>query len=67
MDNNLINLDDLQNALSELGEVKFSEEMMTEEMKASQRRCEDYIEKHIEKNQAFSLVFLFVFIVRLST
>ena len=49
MDNNLINLDDLQNALSELGEVKFSEEMMTEEMKASQRRCEDYIEKHIEK------------------
>lgn len=50
MDNNLINLDDLQNALSELGEVKFSEEMMTEEMKASQRRCEDYIEKHIEKN-----------------
>ena len=50
MDNNLINLDDLQNALSELGEVKFSEEMMTEEMKASQKRCEDYIEKHIEKN-----------------
>ena len=50
MDYNLINLDDLQNALSELGEVKFSEEMMTEEMKASQRRCEDYIEKHIEKN-----------------
>ena len=50
MDRNLINLDDLQNALSELGEVKFSDEMMTEEMKASQRRCEDYIEKHIEKN-----------------
>ncbi|MBQ5918844.1 MAG: hypothetical protein UEA60_03260 [Lachnospiraceae bacterium] len=50
MDNNLINLDDLQNVLSELGEVKFSDEMMTEEMKASQKRCEDYIEKHIEKN-----------------
>lgn len=50
MDNNLINLDDLQNVLSELGEVKFTDEMMTEEMKASQRRCEDYIEKHIEKN-----------------
>ena len=50
MDKNLINLDDLQNALSELGEVKFTEEMMTEEMKASQRRCEDYIEKHLEKN-----------------
>lgn len=50
MDKNLINLDDLQNALSELGEVKFSDDMMTEEMKASQRRCEDYIEKHIEKN-----------------
>ena len=50
MDKNLIDLDDLQNVLSELGEVKFTEEMMTEEMKASQRRCEDYIEKHIEKN-----------------
>ena len=50
MDNNLINLDDLQNVLSELGEVKFSDEMVTEEMKASQKRCEDYIEKHIEKN-----------------
>ena len=49
MDNNLINMDELQNVLSELGEVKFTEEMMTEEMKASQRRCEDYIEKHIEK------------------
>ena len=50
MDKNLIDLDDLQNVLSELGEVKFTEEMMTEEMKASQRRCEDYIEKHLEKN-----------------
>lgn len=50
MDQNLINLDELQDVLSELGEVKFSEEMMTEEMKASQRRCEDYIEKHLEKN-----------------
>lgn len=50
MDKNLIDLDDLQNALSELGEVRFTEEMMTEEMKASQRRCEDYIEKHLEKN-----------------
>lgn len=49
MDNNLINLDELQDALSELGEVKFTDEMMTEEMKASQRRCEDYIEKHIDK------------------
>ena len=50
MDKNLIDLNDLQNALAELGEVKFTEEMMTEEMKASQRRCEDYIEKHLEKN-----------------
>ncbi len=49
MDKNLINMDELQNVLSELGEVKFTDEMMTEEMKASQRRCEDYIEKHIEK------------------
>ena len=45
MDRNLINLDDLQNALSELGEIKFSDDM-----KASQRRCEDYIEKHIDKD-----------------
>ena len=29
MDRNLINLDDLQNALSELGEIKFSDDMMT--------------------------------------
>lgn len=50
MDRNLINFDDLQNALSELGEIKFSDDMMTEEMKASQRRCEEYIEKHIDKD-----------------
>lgn len=50
MDRNLVNLDDLQNALSELGEIKFTDDMMTEEMKASQRRCEDYIEKHIDKD-----------------
>ena len=50
MDKNLINLDDLQNVLSELGEVKFTDDMMSEEMKASQRRCEDIIEKHLDKN-----------------
>ena len=48
MDNNLINLVDLENVLAELGEIKIPEEMMTEEMKASQRRCEEYIEKHID-------------------
>ncbi len=50
MDKNLIDLDDLQSALSELGEIKFTDEMMTEEMKASQRRCEDYIEKHLDRD-----------------
>ena len=50
MDKNLIDLDDLQNVLSELGEVKFTDDMMSEEMKASQRRCEDIIEKHLDKN-----------------
>ncbi|MBQ6814080.1 MAG: hypothetical protein IJP13_00915 [Lachnospiraceae bacterium] len=48
MDKNLINIDELTSALSELGDVKYSDEMMTEEMKASQRRCEQYIEKHME-------------------
>lgn len=50
MDKNLIDLDDLQNVLSELGEVKFTDDMMSEEMKASQRRCDDIIEKHLDKN-----------------
>ena len=48
MDNNLINLEDLENVLAELGEVKIPDEMMTDEMKASQRRYEEYILKHEE-------------------
>lgn len=49
MDRNYINLDDLESALSELGEFKLPDEMMTDEMRASQRRCENYIEKHMDK------------------
>ncbi len=49
MDRNFIDLGDLENVLSELGDVKYSEEMMTDEMKASQLRCEEYIEKHLNE------------------
>lgn len=49
MDKNLIDLSDLENALSALGDVKYDEEMMTDEMKASQERCDSYIEKHMDK------------------
>lgn len=48
MEHNFIDLGDLENVLSELGEVNYSEEMMTKEMKASQLRCENYIEKHMD-------------------
>ena len=47
MERNFIDLGDLESVLSELGDVNYSEEMMTEEMKASQLRCENYIEKHM--------------------
>lgn len=49
MDNNLIDLSDLENALSALGDVKYDDEMMTDEMKASQARTDEYIRKHMEK------------------
>jgi len=49
MDKNLINMSELENVLSELGNIKYTEDMMTDEMKASQQRCTDYIEKHIDK------------------
>ncbi len=49
MDKNLIDLSDLQDALSSLGDVNYEDEMMTEEMKASQARCEAYIDKHMDK------------------
>ena len=48
MERNFIDLGDLESVLSELGEVKYDEEMMTDEMKASQLRCENYIEKHMD-------------------
>lgn len=50
MDNNLVNLADLENALAELGDVTFSEDMMTDEMRASEQRCQQYIEKHFEQD-----------------
>ena len=49
MDKNLIDLSDLEDALSSLGDVNYEDEMMTEEMKASQARCEAYIDKHMDK------------------
>ena len=48
MERNFIDLGDLESVLSELGDINYSEEMMTEEMKASQLRCENYIEKHLD-------------------
>ena len=49
MNNNLIDLSDLENALSSLGNVNYDDEMMTDEMRASQARCDAYIDKHMEK------------------
>lgn len=49
MDNNLIDLSDLEDALSSLGNVNYGDEMMTDEMKASQARCEEYIDKHMNE------------------
>lgn len=49
---NMFNLDDLSNVLSELNSsnIEKSEEIlnsaMTDEMKASQKRYEEYIKKH---------------------
>ena len=48
MDRSFIDLNDLENVLTELGEIKYSEDMMTDEMKASQERCEKYIEKYLK-------------------
>lgn len=48
MDNNLFDLSDLEDALSALGDVNYADEMMTDEMKASQARCDSYIEKHMD-------------------
>ena len=48
MSEQLINLDDLQSALDELKTVKYVEPEMTEEMKASQKRYEEYIKKHAD-------------------
>ncbi|MBQ2744005.1 MAG: hypothetical protein IJF37_00100 [Lachnospiraceae bacterium] len=50
MDKNLIDLSDLENALSALGDVNYEDELMTDEMKASQARCDSYIEKHMDND-----------------
>ncbi len=51
MDKNLIELSELEDVLSSLGNVNYEDEMMTEEMKASQARCEAYIDKHMDKSE----------------
>lgn len=51
MDKNLIDLSDLESALSSLGEVSYDDDMMTDEMKASQARCDAYIDKHMDKDE----------------
>lgn len=50
MDKNLIDLSDLESALSSLGDINYDDEMMTDEMKASQARCDTYIDKHMDKD-----------------
>ena len=49
MERNYVNLNDLENVLAELGDIKYSDDMMSDEMKASEERCQKYIEKHINK------------------
>ena len=51
MDENLINLDDLQAALSELANENYDELSLNdeEEMEASQRRYEEDIKKNIQE------------------
>lgn len=49
MDKNLIDLSDLESALSSLGDVNYDDEMMTDEMKASEARCTDILDKHMDK------------------
>jgi hypothetical protein len=51
MDSNLINLDDLQNALEELKEKEVNYDKLedTEEMKASKFRYEEYIKKNAKQ------------------
>lgn len=47
MSKDLINMDDLMAALEELKEVNTNGVIeMSEEMKESERRCKEYIEKH---------------------
>lgn len=48
MDENLVNLDDLQEALSQLETAEYVETEMSDEMKASQKRYEEYIKKNIK-------------------
>lgn len=46
MDNNLINLDDLQEALAGLAGENYDMLAVNDEMDASQRRYEEYIKKN---------------------
>ena len=50
MDGHLINLDDLMDALDELKEVNTDGVIeMSDELKESQRRYEEYIKKNVEE------------------
>lgn len=48
MDENLIDLGDLNDVLSEFNDAVKEEEIQDEEMAASQRRYDEYIKKHKE-------------------
>ncbi len=45
MSDNAFNLDDLENALAAFNEIDVPPLEMTDEMKASQKRYEDYLKK----------------------
>ncbi len=42
---------ELENLLDQLDTVPFEDEDMSEEMKASQRRCEEILKKHDQNNE----------------
>jgi hypothetical protein len=49
MDNNLLNMDDLADVFAQLDSMEEKEVPLTEEEKASQRRYEEIIKKHKNK------------------
>lgn len=51
MDNNLINLEEVEELLSNVKPAELDDENLTEEMKASNRRYEEYIKKHKDEKK----------------